>query len=89
MGNKPGGYDLIQDENIEKAYQWDKFGDSVTPRPDRQAVLIPGQSVVPIDPPTDAVKMYVIVSGISPNKLIKFAYKNANGQEIVFNTMVV
>jgi hypothetical protein len=88
MGNKPGGYDLIQDERIEAAYQWDKTGDGVVPRTDRPSVIIPGKAVAPSNPPTDSLKMYVVVTGTTPNKVTKFAHKDSNGEEVVISTKV-
>ena len=86
--NKPGGYDLIQDIAIDNAHQWDKVGDGVTPRADRQSVIIPGKATAPSNPPADAMKMYVVVTGTTPNKVTKFAHKDSSGNEVVISTKV-
>lgn len=88
MGNKPTGYDIIQDVNIETAHQFDKDGDSVKPRADRPALELQSKDTAPTTPASGNVKIFVQQTGVSPDELTKVAYKDSDGEEVIIATKI-
>jgi len=88
MGNKPTGYDLLQNDRIEDVYQMDRDGDSIKPRPDRPALQLVGQASGPTNPAMGNIKAFVQVTGTTPNKLTKVAYKDSDGEDVIISTKI-
>jgi hypothetical protein len=86
---RPSAYDLNQDVRIDRAYQWDRVGDSVKPRNSNDAVKLVGASTTPTTPEPGAVKTYVTVSGTSPNKIVRVCQMGEDGIETVISTNIV
>lgn len=92
MGHKPTGYDLIQDEKIdavETSVPFVKNGDSAKPKAENPAIEMEAQSVAPTDPVLGNMKTYITKTGVTPNQLIKVAYKDSDGEEVIVATKII
>lgn len=88
MGNKPTGYDIIQDVVIDEAHQFDRDGDAVKPRSDRKALELESKTTAPTTPATGKIKVFVQVTGTTPNELTKVAYKDQDGDDVILSTKI-
>ena len=65
---------------------FDRDGDSVIPKTDRAALQLEGKGSEPTTPTAEHIKEFVQVTGTTPNKLTKVAYKDSDGDIIIIST---